>query len=210
MIRVVCEMENLKNEFFDDLIEKNESYIVSKWILHRIPYIFEENLLAYINWKEKLSEKIGVDSRAICITGSSCIGFSINPNKGYKCFNEKSDIDIAIVSNHYFDLSWHYLRNMGTERYRLNEEQKESVKDHVNRLIYWGTIATDKILPILPFGNGWVIALNEMANEEITRGRDIKVRIYKDYESFRAYNIQNIKNLKSEYLKNKIKQEEIL
>ena len=57
MIRVVCEMENLKNEFFDDLIEKNESYIVSKWILHSIPYIFEENLLAYINWKEKLSEK---------------------------------------------------------------------------------------------------------------------------------------------------------
>lgn len=204
------EIEELKKEFFEDLLEKNESYIVSKWILHRTPYIFKENLLEYITWKEQLSEKIGVDSRSICITGSSCIGFSINPNKGYKDFNEKSDIDIAIVSNHYFDLSWHYLRNMGTDIYRLNSGQKESIKDHVNRLIYWGTIATDKILPILPFGNKWVIALNDMSNEEITKGREIKVRIYKDYESLRAYNIQNIKNLKSEYLKNQFKQEGIL
>ena len=49
-----------------------------------------------------------------------------------------------------------------------------------------------------------------MSNEEITKGREIKVRIYKDYESLRAYNIQNIKNLKSEYLKNQFKQEGIL
>lgn len=204
------EIEELKKEFFEDLLEKSESYIVSKWILHRTPYIFKENFLEYIIWKEKLSEKIGVDSRAICITGSSCIGFSINPNKGYKDFNEKSDIDIAIVSNHYFDLSWHYLRNMGTDMYSLNSVQKESIRDHVNRLIYWGTIATDKILSILPFGNKWVIALNDMANEEVTKGRDIKVRIYKDYESLRVYNIQNIKNLKNEYLKKQLKQEVIL
>lgn len=202
-------IEDLKKDFFEDLIDKDESLVVSKWILHNTPYIFDNDIIQYIEWKELLSKKIQVDSRAICLTGSSCLGFSLNPSKHYREFNNESDIDIAIISNHYFDLSWHYLRNMGTTRYSLSLEQQESVKDHVNRLIYWGTIATDKILTILPFGDAWFKYLREMAAEDITTGRDINVRIYKDYESLRAYNIENIKKLKRTYLASQYPQGEL-
>lgn len=203
------DIEELKKEFFADLENKDESFVVSKWILHSTPFIFTDNIIKYIEWKESLSKRINVDSRAICLTGSSCIGFSLNPNKDFKYFDDKSDIDVAVISNYYFDISWHYLRNMGTKRYDLDSEQKLAVQEHVNRLIYWGTIATDKILTILPFGDEWFKALQEMSNEEITLGRDIKVRIYKDYEAFRAYNNQNVKKMKMSYISAVIKKEEL-
>lgn len=203
------ELKQLKDDFFKDLQEKKDSYIVSKWILDKIPYIFKDDLEQYINWKELLSNKIKVDSRAICITGSANCGFSLNPQKNYRKFNDESDIDVAIISTHYFDISWHYLRNMGSERYNLLPKQKASITDHVNRLIYWGTIATDKILPILPFGIEWSKALIDMSKENRTSGREIKVRIYKDYESLRAYHINNITKLRNKYLMRTIKQEEL-
>ena len=31
--------------------------------------------------------------------------------KNFKKFNDKSDIDVGIISNYYFDIAWHELRN---------------------------------------------------------------------------------------------------
>ncbi|UUZ92355.1 hypothetical protein LJK87_44405 [Paenibacillus sp. P25] len=144
-----------KEAFFDDLLKKPLSFVVSKWIIDCPPYIFEDDILECIEWKEKLSSVIGIDSRSIVITGSAGVGFSLNPSKDFREYRNQSDIDVAVISTHFFDISWHALRNLGSRRHRLTEEQKESVNDHVNRLIYWGTIATDKILPILPFAKEW-------------------------------------------------------
>ena len=98
------------------------------------------------------ASKIGVDSKAIVLTGSASVGFSLNPDNNLRAFTDTSDIDVAIISQHYFDISWHFLRNVGTKRYGYNRKQKDAIDDHRNRLIYWGTIATDRILQILPFG----------------------------------------------------------
>jgi len=73
-----------KNSFKDDLASLPISYLVSKCILERIPYIFDDDNHAYdnhayINWKEELAKNLGVDSRAIIITGSAGSGFSLNP-----------------------------------------------------------------------------------------------------------------------------------
>lgn len=138
--------------FLTELQESPLSLLASKWILARVPHIFESDDLSYIVWKETLSEHIGVDSSSITFTGSASIGFSLNPSKGFRSFDDDSDVDIAIISQHYFDLSWHYLRSLGVERYQFTPTQQRSIEDHARRLIYWGTIATDRIIEILPFG----------------------------------------------------------
>lgn len=189
-------IDDIREQFFDDLLNKPLSFVVSNWILDSTPHIFSTDPVECIMWKEKLSSLIGIDSRSIVISGSAGVGFSLNPNKNFREYYEKSDIDIAVISNHYFDISWHTLRNLGTKRHGLTEEQKESVRDHVNRLIYWGTIATDKILSILPFGKEWDEALTKMKGEPATQDREINVRIYKDFESLRAYNINNLNSLR--------------
>lgn len=191
----------MKDQFIAELTESSSSYVASKWILDRVPFVFKEDSEVFIKWKEKLSQKIGVDSKAIVFTGSSGCGFSLNPSKNFKDFNDDSDIDIAIISQHFFEVSWHYLRNLKIQRYRLTPKQKASIDDHVTRLIYWGTIATDKILSLLPFGKSWIQALTEIGNEPPFESRIVNIRIYRDFESLRAYQINNIEKLRDKLLK---------
>lgn len=193
----------MKEKLKDDIVNENISFITSKWIVERIPFIFNNDLEQYIDWKERLSVLIGVDSKAITFTGSSAVGISLNPDKNFKEFDNTSDVDVAIISGYYFDISWHYLRNIGTKRYRLKPKEKNSIDDHKQRLIYWGTIATDKIIQILPFGNEWMKAIDEVKKLEPTKDREINFRIYKDFEALRAYQNGSINKLKDLLLKEK-------
>lgn len=141
-----------KDKFQKELLEAPVSFLVSKWIIDRVPHVFNDDREEYISWKEELAKKLQIDGKAIIFTGSSGCGFSLNPSKNYKDFDIESDIDIALISQIHFDIAWHYLRNLGSSRMGLTSKQKNSIRDHVTRLIYWGTIGTDKILEILPFG----------------------------------------------------------
>jgi len=188
---------NTKIRFLSDLNNLKTSLVVSKWLLDRTPFLFQAQRLNYLCWKESLANKLGVDSSAVSIVGSARLGLSLNPNKKFKPFDEASDVDIAIISYHHFQLAWRYLRNLGSKLYKLEPIQKSSIQDHRTRLIYWGTIATDKILGILPFGNLWLKALSETANISPPIERTINLRLYMDYESLKAYQVNNLVQLRN-------------
>lgn len=190
----------MTGDFKTEITNTDISFITSKWIIEKVPFIFSGDLELYIKWKEILASKIGVDSKAIVLTGSASVGFSLNPDNNLREYNNESDIDVAIISQHYFDISWHFLRNVGTQRYGYTRKVQDSIDDHRNRLIYWGTIATDKIIQILPFGEKWITALNEMAAFEPTKDRIINIRIYKDFEALRAYHLNNLKIIKDKLI----------
>jgi hypothetical protein len=192
-----------KDIFLTELQEKPISYLVSKWVIDRIPFVFNDDLESYIIWKERLAKEINVDSKAMIFVGSSGCGFSLNPYKNYKEFDKDSDIDIALISQYHFNIAWHHLRNLGTKRYSLTPIQKAAVQDHVNRLIYWGTIATDKLLEIFPFGKSWLLILEKARIDNPIAGRDIKIRLYRNFESLRAYQKMNLEALRTEYLGSK-------
>lgn len=183
-------------EFQAEVFTEDTSFLCSKWIIDRTPHIFETDRRSFLKWKEELSKKLLIDSKSIIFTGSSSVGFSLNPTKNFKLFDENSDIDLAIISEFYFDVSWRFLRNLGTKRFDLTPKQKAAIEDHVTRLIYWGTIATDKILEILPFGREWEFILLEMSKFEPINNRVINIRIYKDFESLRQYQVNNLKKIK--------------
>ena len=174
--------------------------MASRWLIETIPFIFGSDIEDFILWKEELSQKIGVDSRAITLIGSCCVGFSLNPHKNFQQFDSESDIDVAVISYHHFELAWHWMRNLGASIYSLTQTQRNSVEDHVKRLIYWGAIAADRILPVLPFGKEWTIALSQMAQLNPSEGRVINIRIYKDFESLRAYHVNNLLKIRGEIL----------
>jgi len=94
----------MKELLIEELLKEPVAYITSKWIIERVPFIFNNDLENYIGWKEKLSKLIGVDSKAIVFTGSSSIGCSLNPKKNFREYEKGSDIDVAIISNHYLIL----------------------------------------------------------------------------------------------------------
>ncbi len=189
--------------FKQEIISLNTSFIASKWIIERTPFIFNDDYEKYIQWKERLSSLIDVDSKSIVFTGSSAAGISLNPDKYFKPYDSTSDVDVAIISTYHFDISWHFLRNIGTRMYRLKQREKYAIDDHRTRLIYWGTIATDRILQILPFGLDWIKAIDEMKKIKPTVDKEINFRIYKDFESLRAYQNNSISKLKDILLKEK-------
>ena len=75
-----------------------------------------------------------------------------------------------------------------------------SVKEHVTRLIYWGTIATDKILHLLPFSLEWQRAIDEIKRIYPLFTREVNFRIYNDFDSLRAYSFNNLKKLQDNLL----------
>lgn len=185
----------MRDGILDELKNGNPHKFLEHKLLETIPYVFNGDLSRYLYWKSRLSAEIKVDSKAILLIGSSCLGFSINPNKNFKLFDKDSDIDVAIISQYFFDVSWRHIRNIGSEYHSFSPTIKVSIKDHIERLIYWGTIATDKILTILPFNREWINAANSMKAIEPTIDRVINFRIYRDFESLRAYQIHGLKKL---------------
>lgn len=190
----------MKETIIKSIKEKSPNEFLSEYIYDRIPFIFDEDRSSFISWKQQLSKIIHIDPYSILFVGSSALGFSLNPYKNLRPFDQKSDVDLAIISQYHFTMSWYYLRNNSHLRARLDQATITAWDEHVTRLIYWGTIATDKLLGILPFGEEWIQATNEMSRIQPTYNRQINLRIYSDYESLRAYQIMSITKLRETIL----------
>ncbi len=84
----------------------------------------------------------------------------------------------------------------------LSYPMQTAIKEHREKYIYWGTIATDRILPLLSFGSKWVRIIPKLSEFEEIRDHDIHFRIYKDKQAFRRYLLQSIENRKMALLVN--------
>lgn len=60
----------------------------------------------YDEFRLYVSKKLDVHYNDIAIAGSGKLGFSINPEKNFKKFDENSDIDIIIISQELFYSFW--------------------------------------------------------------------------------------------------------
>jgi hypothetical protein len=69
---------------------------------------------------------------------------------------------------------------------------------HRKNYVFSGTIASDSILALLPFGPIWQNALDQMSKIPPTVDKAIKLRIYKDYDALRHYQASGIERLRSE------------
>lgn len=161
-----------------------------------VPHVFAGDRTAYILWKRELGAAIDVDPACLTIVGSAAVGCSLNPVRNLKAFDSGSDVDVAVISNYHFTVAWRYLRMNGTRRLKLDARTRIAWDEHVNRYIYWGTIATDKLLGVLPFGLKWLKATGGMSLIDPTKGRDVNLRIYADYEALRAYQTISVKNVR--------------
>ncbi|WP_150129720.1 hypothetical protein [Bosea sp. RAC05] len=183
-----------------EILSRSAYDFVSHYIFEPVPFVFHGNMSHWINWKTILSGLIDVDPYDIVLVGSASVGFSLNPSKNYKKFDEHSDVDVGIISAHYFDLAWRFLRQRRPSWLSLPVEIKRAIRQHQNNYVFSGTIATNSMLGVLPFGSAWQGALDHMKNIDPTRGRDIKMRIYRDYDSLRQYQSYGVEQLKTQIL----------
>lgn len=178
------------------LIKKAPKEFVSHFIFEAIPFAFQGDLAAWIVWKTMLAESLEVDPYDIVLTGSAAIGFSLNPNKRFKRFDDKSDFDCGVVSQYHFEVAWRYLRQQRPAWLSLPNANKRAIEMHRKNYVFSGTIATDSMLGLLPFGQEWQIALDKMSSLGPALNRDVKLRIYRDFDALRQYQARNIEQLR--------------
>jgi hypothetical protein len=172
------------------------SAFLEQHLFDRVPHVFGDDRSLYVGWKRVLGEKIEVDPACLTVVGSAAIGSSLNPSKNLKGFDDQSDVDVAVVSSYHFTVAWRYLRTNGARRLSLDSRTRIAWDEHATKYIYWGTIATDRLLGILPFGLQWLKATSQMGALNPTQGRDVNLRIYADYESLRTYQMISIKHIR--------------
>lgn len=86
------------------LVNRNErAEIVRLYFTEGIPFAFLNNPVLFEKIREWLGKHIEVNPKAITITGSARIGYSLNPNKVQgKVFSNSSDLDFIIVDRELF------------------------------------------------------------------------------------------------------------
>jgi hypothetical protein len=137
-------VDERRSRLIYDIKNESPSVVISRWVLDPIPYIFDANITAFSTWRHVLADGIGVDPREVLITGTACTGVSLNPHKSFKAFDAGSDVDVAVISGYHFEAAWRTLRQTGARTLFREPRMRTALEDHKTRLIYWGTIATDK------------------------------------------------------------------
>jgi len=191
--------EEIRSNVKKALTTERVEVFATRRLFDTVPAIFQ-SASACTNWKVSTAELLAVDPCSVFVIGSACTVVSFNPHKNFKVFDEgkRSDIDIAIISNYHFELGWRTLREIGAGKYNLDTAGQGAVSEHRDSHIFWGMIATDKILSVLPFGKDWIRAAVRIAQQGPMEGRDVKFRLYRDSYSFVAYHLNGLRKLRTQ------------
>lgn len=201
-------MEITVEEFKNECLKKSPEIIVQQYLIEGHSYFFEKfyNLEEEYNFKKKLSQSLNIHIRDIVIVGSSKLGFSMKPEEEspglylFKEFDfcykktpeeEKSDIDVAIISGSVFDL---HLLNL----YEFTKSYSDTTSfygklNSFAKYIVKGWLRPDK----LPAGYNVLETINDLrTNLKSKYGRKVNFGIYKSWHYFETYHKNNINTLK--------------
>lgn len=202
-----------KEKFIEECLKEKTDIIVQKYLIDGSSFFFEEIQKGEeFDFKKDLAQSLGVHIRDIVIVGSGKLGFSIKPDKNivpyfyqYKKFdydydknieNEKSDLDIAIVSSNLFDKQLVKIYDH-TDSYS-NESLKGSNKKSFAEYILKGWLRPD----FTPMDYAITPEISAVQQKyKIKYGRKINIGIYKSWYFFEKYHQNNIRNIQLYLLK---------
>ena len=173
-----------------ETVDYNADLFVSSYVFNKIPILWSDDINSYLQWKIDFASRIEIDPTNIQIVGSARLGYSLNPKKNFKKFDNNSDTDVAIISPSPFEQAWLVLRQDISRSFRNKEENRE-LNIFVKNLIFYQTIPTERILPHLSFGRRWIKQSDEMLKKLGRKhmGRELNFRIYRSHEALRSYQI---------------------
>ena len=156
------------------------------------------------NWFEKyndfklyISKKLGVHYNDIAVAGSGKIGFSVNPKKKFKHFNEESDIDVIIISQVLFYQFW--------KEYLLDSYSSIGIKN-MNKIsfgIFRKYIFLDGFRSENVFFRNWEVKTKGFEKDLqliFKIENKIHYRIFESWESAKQYYVSGIEKCKNNIL----------
>jgi len=175
------------SKFNEDLQTYNDDDLIKKlYRLNMQPVCMSND--RYFNLKNLVSTKFGLDMTDVFMVGSGKLGFTIKPNEQYRLFSDKSDIDLAIVSNELFEQIWKSL-------FLYKEEIKYWPKEmKFKEYLFKGWIRPDYLPPSKLFqdGENWWNFFQELTSSGDYGPYRIRAGLYHSHFFFESYQKQCI------------------
>lgn len=169
------------------------------WYFENVLKIPQDKIIkASDDFKIIVSDALGVSYNCVMMVGSGKTGYSLSPTKKFKQFvinpteYNKSDIDIAIISQSIFEKFWKIFRDS-------YDVTKSIQYGFISREIYRGYINERNINSIKQCRLVWKELSNKATKElkqQMYFKHDISYRIYRSWEDFEEYNLETINELK--------------
>lgn len=156
-------------------------------------------------FREIISNGMGVNFHSVKIVGSAKLGYSLSPDHVLKPFvtsledEDKSDIDIAIVSIKMFDYLWDKIRHSKDIYSPIN---KACYLDTA-RSIYRGFIKENVLNKLKNVKRLWQEKVNPITTAlqyEMSIEHPISYRIYRSWDDIEEYQVHSIYLSKSKKL----------
>lgn len=115
------------SDFKDDLRLMDSGTLLEKWLSNPLPFVFPNKDIARSFFGLILQD--WPESQLIQCAGTANWRYSLNPKKNFREFNDNSDIDVIVVSQTLFNVSWENLRTFHRGNwYRLDYETRQKIR----------------------------------------------------------------------------------
>lgn len=159
-----------------------------------------ESIKKYDSFKISVANLLGVHKNDVNIFGSAKIGYSLNPEKELKDFNEDSDIDIAIVSsNIYRTFRDAYLEEFYSGRFKYYKHKQ------VTSAIFRKFIIFDGFSEKNSEYRNWLEKTGEfeaIIQLEYELNNEINYRIFETWDAVEYYYKKSINECKVKFCEN--------
>lgn len=187
------------DEFREKLLSDDIRDVYQRYLLGHDVWYFREKKESpsfakdYDEFKLYMSKKLEIHVNNIAIVGSAKMGFSLSPDKDYRKFSDKSDIDLVLVSDRIYKSSWMAYIELQSKDYL-------PVYGPVAKNIFKGFVSLKELDIRVDFFDSWSRKVEPLKKDIQTIfgiPNDINYRIYDSWESVERYHIAGLNSLKN-------------
>jgi len=158
---------------------KKHEDLVEEYLLTGVPFAFKDDQASHVLLLSEIAKQLAIGQDAINVIGSGRIGFSLDPEQFGKPFSEKSDLDVAIVSDTLFDEAWMDMLRLGKAYHKLRNDTKAWLATHRQSCIYWGFVRPEHLPGVVRFSSKWFFTFKGLSRIRAFASRPISGRLYR-------------------------------
>ena len=184
---------------FEELLKTREAeWIVEHHLFKGTPFYSSSHPDVHNQLIVSISRGLRVPKADICVVGSARIGFSLSPQRFGEPFSQFSDLDVIVVSNELFDLSWlDILTYRQVDHATMSFRTRQSLRSHREKdYIYKGWIYPESVVEALAIGESWLRTFSGLSRIVELADRNVGGRLYKSWQHAMHYHRRSLESLK--------------
>ena len=176
------ELLNIEIQSFKSELSKySASELVQKRLIFGDCYMLNNE--QYFSLRLLIAKQFKVHPNEVLVVGSAKLGFSIAPQKKFRPFGEKSDIDVVIVSDSLFSSVWSSVYSIWIDKVIWEAEHD------FKKYLFRGWIRPDKLPPStkFTFAKDWWEFFREITSSGEFGPYKISGALYKSWDFLESY-----------------------